>query len=129
MRMSTISERIKIVRQTASGKKMSRDEFAAALGVTNSVVTNWEDSENRLKNGIPEYQLKHICDIFHVKFLWLSTGEGEMMEKLDPDLLVDKYMPNESEFAKTIMRAFAHMPDEEWIKFRDLIDRIKKEGV
>lgn len=124
--IAEISERIKTVRLTATGKKLSRDEFAARLGTTSSVVTNWEDAEKRLKNGIPDYQLRHICEVFHVHYIWLTEGEGEMLENLDPDELIEKNMPDASEFAKTIMKAFARLPDEDWIKLRDMIDEIKR---
>ena len=42
--------------------------------------------------------------------------------------LVDKYMAGESPLAISIMKAFVRLPDEEWSKFRDMIDRIKNEG-
>lgn len=126
--MNSVSERIKQVRSSVMGKKLTQDEFAEMLGVTRSVVTNWEDAERRLPNGIPERSLRHICKVFHVNFLWLTEGEGPMMETMTTDALVDKYMAGESPIAISIMKAFAKLPDEEWVKLRDLIDRIKKEG-
>ena len=128
--MSTISDRIKIVRTEATTRKMTRKEFAESLGVTSGVVVNWEDAENRLQNGIPEHVLRHICDVYHVNYVWLTTGQGDMMEnrQFDSDALVEKHMTNESVLCKTIMKAFAKLPDEEWFRFRDLVDRIKKEG-
>ena len=126
--MSTISERIKLIRTTCTGKKMSRDEFAARLGVSNSVVTNWEDAENRLKNGIPDYSIKNICKVFHINYVWLTTGKGNMLVSMSTDDLVEKYMADESELTKSMMKALAKLPDEEWAKLRDLIEQIKKEG-
>ena len=128
--MSTVSERIKQVRTEATGKKLTREAFAEALNVSSGVVVNWEDAENRLQNGIPDRFLRLICKTFHVNYRWLTEGVGEMMEDLsqDTDALVEKYMGNESELTKSIMKAFAKLPDEEWIRLRDLIDRIKKEG-
>ena len=124
--MSTISERIKQIRRTVAEKKMSQEEFAASLGVSSSVVANWEDAERRLKNGIPDYQLRHICDVYHIQYRWLVSGEGEMMEEIDPDDLVEKHMADQSDFVKSIMKAFAKLPDEDWIKLRDMVDKIKK---
>lgn len=126
--MSTVSERIRTVRQTVEGRKMSQDEFGQRIGLSRSAVANLEDAENRLTDGIPESTLKLICATFHVQYKWLTTGEGDMYERMDADALVDKYMANEPEFSKSIMRAFAKMPDEEWERFRDLVERIKKEG-
>ena len=50
------------------------------------------------------------------------------MQELNADELVDKYAAGESELFRAMVRAFSSLPDEEWIKLRDLIERIKKEG-
>lgn len=128
--MNPISERIKKVRFEATGTKLSREKFAEMLGMSAPMIQNMEDADTRLQNGIPERYLKNISTVFHVNYIWLTTGEGEMMEDgaFDTDALVEKHMAGESELAKSIMKAFAKLPDEEWIKFRDLVDRIKKEG-
>lgn len=126
--MTTISERIKMIRLTATGKKLSREEFAERLGVSSSVVNNWENAEDRLKNGIPEYSLKNICKEFQVHYLWLTTGEGPMMNQVEPDMetLIDEAMAGESELSKSIMKAFAKLPDNEWAKLKKLIDQIDR---
>ena len=126
--MSTVSERIKKIRLTAAEKKLSREEFAARLGVSSSVVNNWENAENRLKNEIPEYALKHICEVYGVHYQWLVEGIEPMMEIQEPDMdtLIDQTMINESELTKSIMKAFAKLPDSEWTKLKNLIDRIDK---
>jgi len=126
--MSSISERIKTIRLTVGNKKMSQEEFGQRLGLSRSAVANLEDAENRLKDGIPESTINLICATFDVQYRWLAEGEGDMIAHQDTDALVDKYMEGESEFAKSIMKAFARMPDGEWIKFRDLLEQIKKEG-
>lgn len=126
--MSTISERIRQVRLEATGGKLSQDEFAKSLSISRSMVANMEDAENRLSNGIPERILAHICKVYHVNWKWLTEGEGEMLEdlSLDANALVEKYMGNESELTKSIMKAFAKLPDEEWVRLRDLINEIDK---
>lgn len=126
--MTTISERIKMIRLTATGKKLSREEFAERLSVSSSVVNNWENAKDRLKNGIPEYSLKNICKEFQVHYLWLTTGEGPMMNQVEPDMetLIDEAMAGESELSKSIMKAFAKLPDNEWAKLKKLIDQIDR---
>lgn len=126
--MQTISDRIKLIRQTATGQKLTQEEFGKSLGVSRGVVTNWEDAENRLPNGVPESVLKLICSTYHVNLNWLKDGVGEMMLQFTTDDLVEKYMAGESELTKSIMKAFAKLPDEEWHKLRDLIEKIKREG-
>jgi len=126
--METISDRIRIIREKATGKKITQDEFAQALGISRSRVTNLEDAEKRLPNGIPERMLRHICEIYHVHYLWLTTGEGPMMNQVEPDMetLIDEAMAGESELSKSIMKAFAKLPDKEWAKLKKLIDQIDR---
>ena len=126
--MESISDRIKEVRLTVTGKKLSQDEFAKALGMSRSALANLADAENRLPNGVPMSAIKLICATYHVNYLWLTEGKGIMMEMMDTDALVDKYMANESEWAKSIMKSFARLPDEEWYKLRNLIEQIKRES-
>ena len=119
--MNSIGERIKQVRKQFC---LSQEELGVFLGVKNSAVSKFET--NRV---VPtEASIKLICATYHVNYLWLTEGEGSMMEDLDTDTLVDKYMAGESEWAKSVMKSFAKLPDEEWYKFRDMIERIKKEG-
>lgn len=124
----TISERIKHIRMNQPGGKMSREAFAERLGMTAAMIQNIEEADTRLKGGIPDSTLKLISATFHVDYRWLTQGIGDMSLPMDTDQLVEKYMPNESVFAKSIMKAFARLPDEEWIRLRDMIDQIKKEA-
>ena len=94
------------------------------LGVQNAAISKMETDR-----VVPtDASLKLICATYHINYLWLTKGEGQMMEALDTDALVEKYMAGESEWAKSVMKSFAKLPDEEWYKFRDMIERIKKEG-
>lgn len=123
--MQTISERIKLIRKNA---KQTQEEFGETLGVSRGVVTNWEDAENRLPNGIPEMALKHIASTYKINYGWLLDGSGTMDVIQSTDDLVEKYMAGESELVKSIMKAFAKLPDEDWIKLKNMIDQIKKES-
>lgn len=125
-----ISDRIRYVRENLPEGKLSRREFADRMGVSQGVIQNAEEAEVRLKDGkISESLLKMICSTYKVNYLWLTEGRGEMMQDLSLEDLVDKYMAGESPLAVSIMKAFVRLPDEEWTKFRDMIDRIKKEGL
>lgn len=126
--METISDRIKTVRLQAAGKKLTQEEFGKRLGLSRAVVTNLEDAENRLREGVPDNIIRLIAATYNVNYLWLAEGEGPMMGEEDTDALVERCMPNETEWAKSIMKAFCRLPDEEWVKFRDLIEEIKKRG-
>lgn len=124
----TISERIKYVRMNQPGGKMSRAAFGEKMGMSGSIVQNIEEADVRLKGGVPDSTVRLICATYHVNYLWLTEGEGPMMEEEDTDAMVDRCMQGETEWAKSIMKAFCRLPDEEWVKFRDLIEEIKKRG-
>ena len=116
-----MNERIKELRKSLN---LSQKEFASSLGISDAAVSKIESGIN----NPAENTIRLICATYHVNYKWLTTGEGVMNEKQDTDALVEKYMAGESEFAKSIMKAFAKLPDEEWIRLRDMIERIKKEG-
>lgn len=118
---SSIGARIKIVRKNFN---LTQEELGKLLGVQNAAISKMETDR-----VVPtDASIKLICATYHVNYLWLTQGVGEMLEKIDTDALVDKYMAGESEWAKSVMKSFAKLPDEEWYKFRDLIEKIKKEG-
>lgn len=126
----SISERIRYVREHQPEGKLSRREFAERLGVSQGVIQNAEEAEMRLKDGkIADSLLKHICVVYHVNYLWLTEGLGDMLEEEDAEAMIERVMAGHSEFAISIMKAFTKLPDEEWYKLRDLIDHIKKEGL
>lgn len=117
----SINERITVIRREY---ELSQEEFGTRLGVKKSAISKLESGAN----NPTESMIKLICVTFRVNYLWLTEGEGPMMETMTTDALVEKYMAGESPVAISIMKAFAKLPDEEWVKLRDLIDRVKKEG-
>ena len=119
--MDTIGARIKAVRKEIG---LTQVELGQVLGISGAGVGKIETNASQPT----EAAIKLICASYHVNYLWLTEGTGEMMEELGTDELVDKYMAGESEWARSVMKSFARLPDEEWAKFRDMIERIKKEG-
>lgn len=119
--MNSVGARIKSIRKQYG---LTQEELGKLLGVQNAAISKMETDR-----VVPtDASLKLICATYHINYLWLTKGEGQMMEALDTDALVEKYMVGESEWAKSVMKSFAKLPDEEWYKFRDMIERIKKEG-
>lgn len=116
-----MNERIKLLRKEL---KLTQAEFGKSLGISDAAISKIESGINMPA----ENTLKLICATYHVEYLWLTEGIGPMMESMSTDALVEKYMAGESPVAISIMKAFAKLPDEEWVKLRDLIDRVKKEG-
>lgn len=125
----SISERIRYVREHQPEGKLSRREFAERLGVSQGVIQNAEEAEMRLKDGkIADSLLKHICVVYHVNYMWLTEGVGDMMQDESIDDMVDRIMAGESVLAREIMKAFARLPDDEWRRFMDVVEQVKKNG-
>ena len=123
--MTTIGERLKTIR-TSLSKKMSQEAFAESLGTTRAAYVKYE-MDMVAPNDV---FLNHVCAVYDVSPLWLKDGIGEMKKPLATDEeLVYKVMAGESEFAKSVMIAFAKLGDEEWVKLRDLVDAMKKAGM
>lgn len=72
--MSSVSDRVKEVRQKVDGKKLSQAEFGARLGVSRDVISNIE--YGRVEPT--EIVIRSIVRDFGVNEIWLRTGEGEM---------------------------------------------------
>lgn len=120
--MITVGERIKTLRKELH---LTQVELGKTIGISGSGVSQIESNASQPTGAA----IKLICATYHVNYLWLAEGEGPMMETMTTDALVEKYMAGESQVAISIMKAFAKLPDEEWIRLRDIIDKVKKEGL
>ena len=119
--MSTIGERIREIRKE---QKLTQVELGQVIGITGAGVGKIETDVSQPT----EAAVRLICSRFAVNYIWLTEGTGSRYMPLDTDQLVEKYMAGESEFAKSIMKAFAKLPDAEWERLRDMIETIKKEA-
>ena len=114
--------RIKEVRKSNG---QTQAEFARNLGITDTAVSKIESGANTPS----EQTLKLICSTYHVNYLWLTEGRGEMLEAESPGDMIERLMAGESPLAISIMKAFAELPAEEWRRLRDLIDQVKEKGL
>ena len=74
----TQGERIREVRKALN---LTLEKFGGKLGVTKQTVSRIENGINNLT----EQMTKAICREFHVDYIWLTTGEGEMFLDSDDD--------------------------------------------
>ena len=74
----TQGERIREVRKALN---LTLEKFAGKLGVGKTAISKLEKDENNLT----EQMTKAICREFHVDYIWLTTGEGEMFLDSDDD--------------------------------------------
>lgn len=123
--MATLGERLKQIR-TSLPKKTSQEAFAESLTTTRAAYVKYE-----MDLVVPnEVFISHVCNVYDISPLWLKDGEGEMKKlPADDEELVDRVMAGENEFAKSVMKAFAKLSDEEWLKLRDVVDALKKTGL
>lgn len=123
--MNTISDRIKYIRTEALGKKLTLEEFGESLGITKSAAFNLENSD-RLANGISEPVKKLICKVYHVSYMWLCEGVGDVFD--DSDNLhdaVDRIMSGSDVFTRTWMKALVDLPYEDFAKFKEQLEQIE----
>ena len=116
-------ERIKQLRKQLG---LSQDKFGDALGISGASISKIEAGINNPS----ESTLKLICSTYHVYYLWLTTGQGPMLEDdvmARIDRIIELGAPNADAVFKAQVRAYAAlMTDEDWIIFRDIVDRIRQ---
>lgn len=117
-----MNERIKYIRKSCG---LSQAAFGASIGITDGAVSKLESGTNTPS----DQTCKLICQVYHVNYIWLTTGEGDVFEIETAEDMVERLMAGESPLAISIMRAFAGLPVDEWRRLRDMIDRVKKEGL
>lgn len=122
--MSSVSERIKYIRTTATGKKMTLEEFGAKLGLSKAAAFNLENPD-RLPNGVSDSTLRLIASTFRVNYQWLTEGKEPMFLDMDADSLVDRYAPDESPYFRACVRGAMGLSDADWNKFRDFVDSMR----
>ena len=103
---------------------LTQEQIGDLVGISGSTVAQIEAGRSRPTDAA----IKLICATYHVNWLWLTEGTGPMLEAEDLETRIDRAFPTASEFERNILKAFAKLPDDDWIKLRTLIDEIKKEG-
>ena len=87
----SVNNRIKELRKNYLN--LTQVEFGNRIGAAGSTVVGWEKG-----NRIPgDTTIKMICKEFHVNYMWLKEGEGEVfstVEKSLIDRLTDEYELN-----------------------------------
>ena len=120
--MDTIGYRIKLLRKEMG---LTQVELGKVIGLAGASVAKVEANSSNLT----EAAMKLICATYKVNYLWLTEGIGDMWQGRSLEDMVEQYMAGESPLAISIMKAFVRLPDEEWTRIRDMVDRIKKEGL
>ena len=74
--MENINDRVKILRKELG---LTLEKFGERLGVGKTAISKIEHYER----GVTDQMIKSICHEFHVDYIWLTTGSGEMFQDSD----------------------------------------------
>lgn len=113
----TQGERIREVRKALG---LTLEKFGDKLGVTKQTVSRIENGINNLTDQMT----KSICREFHVDYIWLTSGEGEMFVESDDDFYsrIDQIMAGENDKRRSMIKALLYADDADIEAFDRLVD-------
>lgn len=90
------------VRKVRKYYDLTMEKFGERLGITKTAISLIESG----KNNLTDANVKAICREFGIDYIWLTTGEGEMLMDTDIDALaaIDRIMTGENEFHKKLIK-------------------------
>ena len=115
--MVTQGERIREVRKSLD---LTLEKFGERLGVKKNAISALENG----RNSRTDQMTKAICREFHVDYIWLTSGEGEMFVESDDDFYsrIDQVMAGENEASKNMIKTLLYASDDDIEAFDRLVD-------
>lgn len=115
--MVTQGERIREVRKSLD---LTLEKFGERLGVKKNAISALENG----RNSLTDQMTKAICREFHVDYIWLTSGEGEMFVESDDDFYsrIDQIMAGENDKRRSMIKALLYADDEDIEAFDRLVD-------
>lgn len=100
---------------------ISQIDFAKKLGVTNVMVSYWEKGTYELSKR----SARQICATFGVSYDWLTTGNGEMFEQSDEQLVNDTMQayPQFGDLERRILENWLQLPHSKREEILETIQR------
>lgn len=117
--MNTIGERVRLIRKKYH---ITQVQLGELIGISAPGVAGAELGRSKFT----EAALKLICTTYHVNYLWLTEGLGDMLEEETTDDMIERLMAGESPLAVQIMKAFARLPREEWERLSAIMDAVEQ---
>ena len=113
----TQGERIREVRKALN---LTLEKFGEQIGVGKSTISDLENG----RRSLSEHMTKSICREFHVDYIWLTTGEGEMFVESDDDFYsrIDQIMAGENDKRRSMIKALLYADDADIEAFDRLVD-------
>lgn len=104
----TQGERIREVRKALN---LTLEKFGGKLGVGKTAISKLEKDENNLT----EQMTKAICREFHVDYIWLTSGEGDMFLDADDDFKeqIDQIMASETDARKNLFKFMLTLSEDD----------------
>ncbi len=113
-------ERLKKLRKTLD---MTQQELAESIGVKRNTIATYESGRNEPIDAV----LNLICKVHNVNRAWLTSGEGEMFNKLDQEnelmQWAGKLLGSTDSFKKNFVRVLMSLDEKEW----EFLERKAKE--
>lgn len=117
--------RVKELRKTLN---LSQKDFGEKIGLKSNTISDIENG----KYNLTESNIKLICKEFHVEYIWLTTGQGDMFisdsdkDNEDYQVLIDNIMTGENEFHKNLFKTFATLDSSELQILENIINKFLK---
>lgn len=104
----TQGERIREVRKALG---LTLEKFGERIGIKKNSVSQIENGVNNLT----EQMTKAICREFHVDYIWLTTGEGDMFLDADDDFKeqIDQIMASETDSRKNLFKFMLTLSEDD----------------
>lgn len=104
----TQGERIREVRKALG---LTLEKFGERIGIKKNSVSQIENGVNNLT----EQMTKAICREFHVDYIWLTTGEGDMFLDADDNFKeqIDQIMSSETDARKNLFKFMLTLSEDD----------------
>ncbi len=104
----TQGERIREVRKALG---LTLEKFGERIGIKKNSVSQIENGVNNLT----EQMTKAICREFHVDYIWLTSGEGDMFLDADDDFKeqIDQIMASETDARKNLFKFMLTLSEDD----------------
>ena len=115
--MVTQGERIREVRKSL---ELTLEKFGERLGVKKNAISALEIG----RNSLTDQMTKSICREFHVDYIWLTSGEGEMFVESDDDFhsRIAQIMAGENDKRRIMIKSLLYADDADIEAFDRLVD-------
>lgn len=123
----TFGERLRNARKN---KGLTQKQLADLIGAKHNSISDWENNKNRPDPDTIEY----ICGALEIPVSHLFSDtvqnknylESSDINAQDVMASINRIMFGENKLAKSVLKAFASLNEEEWQVIRKLNDQIQK---